>query len=148
LSYPLDNQQRDAILRDEDNTLVIAGAGCGKTTTVQGKINYILDKKLALPNEILVMSFSKDSTNDLKKKLDHLGVEIRTFHSLAYKIIKLSKRNPDIIDPNRAKRILDSLYSNLIKDENFMLQVTEFLINGIREPKIVFNFGNYEKFIN
>lgn len=148
LSYPLDNQQRDAILRDEDNTLVIAGAGCGKTTTVQGKINYILEKNFATPREILVMSFSKDSTNDLKKKLDHLGVEIRTFHSLAYKIIKHSKRNPDIIEPNRAKRLLDSLYSNLIKDENFMMQVTEFLINGIREPKTVFNFGNYEEFIN
>lgn len=148
LDYPLDQQQREAIVKDEDNTLVIAGAGCGKTTTVQGKINYILEKNFATPREILVMSFSKDSTNDLKKKLDHLGVEIRTFHSLAYKIIKHSKRNPDIIEPNRAKRLLDSLYSNLIKDENFMMQVTEFLINGIREPKTVFNFGNYEEFIN
>lgn len=148
LNYPLDEQQRDAIVRDEDNTLVIAGAGCGKTTTVQGKINYLLNKSLAKPNEILVMSFSKDSTNDLKKKLGHLEVEIRTFHSLAYKIIKLSKRNPDIIEPNRAKRLLASLYSNLIKDKNFMMQVTEFLINGIREPKTVFNFDNYEEFIN
>src|SRR5690606_5311406 len=59
LHYPLDNQQIDAIVKDEDNTLVIAGAGCGKTSTVQGKINYILEKNLALPHEIQLCHFLK-----------------------------------------------------------------------------------------
>lgn len=78
----MDKQQVDAILHDDDNTLVIAGAGSGKTTTVQGKVNYILKKRLAGLKEILLLSFAKKSADDLKEKLDYLGVECRLIENL------------------------------------------------------------------
>ena len=40
----LDLEQRIAILTDEDYNLIIAGAGSGKTTTMIGKIKYLIDK--------------------------------------------------------------------------------------------------------
>ncbi|MEG1010124.1 MAG: UvrD-helicase domain-containing protein, partial [Clostridia bacterium] len=40
----LDNQQIEAIIKDEENSLIIAGAGSGKTITIIGKILYILEK--------------------------------------------------------------------------------------------------------
>ena len=41
----LDEEQRRVILSDEDYTLVIAGAGAGKTTTVAAKVRYLVEKK-------------------------------------------------------------------------------------------------------
>ena len=41
----LDEDQRRVVLSDEDYTLVIAGAGAGKTTTVAAKVKYLVDKK-------------------------------------------------------------------------------------------------------
>ena len=40
----LDENQRKAILINDDNLLIIAGAGCGKTTTMAGKVKYLIDK--------------------------------------------------------------------------------------------------------
>lgn len=69
----LDKFQREAIFRDEDNSLVIAGAGCGKTTTIMGKVNY-LNKHLEVdPKEILLISFTKKSAKDLAEKLNIVG---------------------------------------------------------------------------
>ena len=43
---------------DEDNTQIIAGAGCGKTLTLQAKVKYLTENKNIKPNEILALSFS------------------------------------------------------------------------------------------
>ena len=52
------------------NTLLVAGAGSGKTTTIIGKINYLLNNGYQ-EKDILCISFTNASTNDLKKKLNH-----------------------------------------------------------------------------
>ncbi len=53
-----DEDQRRVVLSDEDYTLVIAGAGAGKTTTVAAKVKYLVDKKDIDPKKILVISFT------------------------------------------------------------------------------------------
>ena len=55
----LDEEQIKAILADEDYSLIIAGAGTGKTTTMAAKVKYLVDKKGINPSKILVMSFAK-----------------------------------------------------------------------------------------
>ena len=47
----LEESQKKAILENDENVCVNAGAGSGKTLTVLGKLIHILDKKLAKPNE-------------------------------------------------------------------------------------------------
>ena len=42
----LDEQQRKAIIIDEDNNLVVAGAGSGKTLTISGKVKYLVEKRI------------------------------------------------------------------------------------------------------
>ena len=54
----LDLQQRTAIITNEDNNLIIAGAGSGKTTTIVGKVKYIIDRFKAKPEEFLLISFT------------------------------------------------------------------------------------------
>ncbi len=88
--YPLDQQQISVILHDEDNTLVIAGAGTGKTTTIIGKVEYLVNKGLADTNEILVLAFTAKAANEMKERLIKRGrpnVSVKTFHSFGYDVI-------------------------------------------------------------
>lgn len=83
--HPLDAQQRNAIVTDEYNNLVIAGAGSGKTVTVLGKVRYLIEYLGVKPEEILLMSFTRKSVDDLRMRLERAGIEgvhCRTFHSL------------------------------------------------------------------
>ncbi|NHM15996.1 AAA family ATPase [Eggerthellaceae bacterium zg-887] len=81
----LDAQQRDAIVTDEYNNLIIAGAGSGKTLTVVGKVKYLVQRRGINPGEILVTSFTQKSVNELQERLEKAGlagVNCRTSHSL------------------------------------------------------------------
>jgi DNA helicase-4 len=88
---PLTDRQREAIVSDEDTTLVVAGAGTGKTSVVIGKIAYLLRHKLATPDEILVLSFTKAVQEELLDRLkgdnQKSPVDVRTFHSFGRKTI-------------------------------------------------------------
>ena len=60
----LDEEQRRVVLSDEDYTLVIAGAGAGKTTTVSAKVKYLVEKsplkKSRMLNRLTMDSDSRD----------------------------------------------------------------------------------------
>ena len=62
----LDDEQREVVLSNEDYTLVIAGAGAGKTTTVAAKVRYLVEKQGVNPEQILVISFTNKAVNELK----------------------------------------------------------------------------------
>ena len=85
----LDEQQRRAIVIDEDNNLVVAGAGSGKTLTISGKVKYLVEKKNIDPKDILLITFTKNATNEMTERINtKLGIPIEasTFHSLGSKI--------------------------------------------------------------
>jgi DNA helicase-4 len=83
----LDLQQRTAIISDEDNNLVIAGAGSGKTTTIVGKVKYIIDRYKAKPEENLIISFTKNVVITVANIIGIKGVEARTINKLNKVII-------------------------------------------------------------
>ncbi|MCM1130398.1 MAG: UvrD-helicase domain-containing protein [Roseburia sp.] len=87
----LDDDQRTAILSDEDYSLVIAGAGAGKTTTVAAKIKYLVDIKKVNAKDILVVSFTNKAVGELRERVNqqlHIDCPITTFHSTGIAIIK------------------------------------------------------------
>ena len=90
-THPLTVCQRESCVYDEDNVLVIAGAGTGKTSSMVAKAAYLVKKGLARPDEILMLAFGKDARQELEDRvyeLDYLnGVVTRTFHSLGKEII-------------------------------------------------------------
>lgn len=85
----LDDEQRRAVLCDARSNLVVAGAGSGKTLTICGKIKYLLEIGAAQKDEILVLSYSKASADDLKTRLTSVvdGVSVYTFHALGLNIL-------------------------------------------------------------
>lgn len=88
---PLTHPQAEAIVSDEDYCLAIAGAGTGKTSTVVGKIGYLIETGICRKDEILALAFARDAANELRERIrDRLQeeVEVRTFHSLGLEILR------------------------------------------------------------
>jgi len=88
--HPLTEKQRDAILSNDNRCLTVAGAGTGKTSTVVGKVGYLLKTQWCRPSEILLLSFSRETVRELEERVETIGggsVVIKTFHALGLKII-------------------------------------------------------------
>lgn len=87
----LDIQQREVVISEEDRTLVLAGAGSGKTLTIAAKVKYLCEVHDVSPQEILLLSFTKKSAAEMTERIqDRLGVplEATTFHKLGLDILK------------------------------------------------------------
>lgn len=87
----LDDEQREVVLSDEDYTLIIAGAGAGKTTTVAAKVRYLVEKRHIDPKQILVISFTNKAVGELKERINEgllIPCPITTFHSTGYAILR------------------------------------------------------------
>jgi len=125
----LDIQQRNAIVIDEKNNLVIAGAGSGKTLTILGKVLYLLKCGIS-PEEILLIAFTKKSAGELEERINRslfLGIKAITFHKLGLDIItKNNNERPDI-DDNMNTYIEDYFSKELIKHQDNVQIFLEFI---------------------
>ncbi len=89
-SHPLTHEQRASIVADEDATLVLAGAGSGKTSVITAKAGYLIESGTRKPEEILLLAYAKDAAKEMSERIEEKcgePLEARTFHSLAYEII-------------------------------------------------------------
>lgn len=115
----LDKEQIKAILSDEDYSLIIAGAGTGKTTTMASKVKYLVDVKKVDPSKIVVMSYTKKATEELEKRivLDFgLPAKVTTFHSLGLMHIReiFKDRKCYVVDENKKEEIFLEYFKNHI----------------------------------
>ncbi len=144
----LDIQQRTAVVTDEDNNIVIAGAGSGKTTTIVGKVNYVLERYKVRPEEILLISFTKESAKTLAKRIDIEGVEAKTFHKFGKDIIvEVEGKQPSIFEEAQFKPLLNRYFSDLIKNASYLQKVTEYFTNFLKPAKSQFEFENQGDYI-
>lgn len=122
----LDEEQRKAILVDEDYSLIIAGAGSGKTTTMAAKIKYLIEKKKVNPNEIILLSFTNKSVEDLDELLNqkfHLNVEVLTFHKLGMKFLRGVINQPiQIIGDGKMSAVLKEYMTKFVFPNKELLE--------------------------
>lgn len=90
-SKPLTSKQREACVIDEDNNLVLAGAGTGKTSTMVGRAGFLLQSRQAKPEQILMLAFANKAAAEMQerieKRLGDCGITASTFHKVGKDII-------------------------------------------------------------
>ena len=139
------NEKQLEAVKSLENTLVVAGAGSGKTFTIVNKIKYLLDNNIYKENELLIISFTNESVNDLKRKIDY-NLDIMTFHKLAITLIN----NPDMKISNEyyLKFIINEYfnsYGKYNKKQNKLIKriLQEMDIDNLK--KLIFTFINLYK---
>ncbi len=143
----LDLQQRTAILTDEDNNLIIAGAGTGKTTTILGKVHYVTARYAAAPREILLISFTNKSASDLASRMRIGEIEVKTFHKFGKDVIaEVEGQTPSIFDGEQFQAHLRRSFEELRQDPGYLGQAIKFFIEFLKRPKSPFEFENQDDY--
>lgn len=98
----LNEAQREAVMHGEGALLVLAGPGSGKTYTITQRIFYLLERENVKPENILVITFTKDAALSMQNRFQQLSPQILpvnfgTFHSVFYHIL----RESHILNPNQ-----------------------------------------------
>lgn len=127
LKYPLDQQQRESIVKLEDNLLVISSAGSGKTSTSVGKIKYLVDRRNVDPSRILPLTYTTKAASELSDRLGlaERGLVCHTFHSLAFRILaETTKEKPTICEKGL---ILQCFYHLIDTNPDFKKAINSFL---------------------
>ena len=137
-NYELDKYQME-IINNDGNILVIAGAGSGKTLTILGKINYLIENKICKPEQILVISFTNASINDIKSRIVH-NVDVFTFHKLAISILEKCHYNYSIC----SSTLLEFITNEIITCANYNEQKT--ILNFLNINKSYKNFLKMDEF--
>ncbi|WP_266064310.1 UvrD-helicase domain-containing protein [Brucella intermedia] len=161
----LSDQQREACIRLEDNNLLVASAGSGKSATMVGKVAYVLDKQLYRPEEILVLAFNKSAADELKERISRqLGVDptnlecrVTTFHALGRGIIEETEGRPpqlaDWVDhPAGEAKVIENIIDELMRsDPEFARLWVDLLVLHPKAdiPAAVFdNEVDYERYLS
>ena len=123
----LNDPQKEAVYHTQGPILVLAGAGTGKTGVLTTRLIRLLIEKIALPGEILSVTFTNKAANEMRERITNQigdmssGLKwLGTFHSVGAQILrfhpnKLGLENDFIIlDTDDQVRLL----KQIIKDEN------------------------------
>lgn len=139
--YELDKEQKQVVLSNSKNILVIAGAGSGKSLTIIGKIKYLINKQNINKEEILCISFTNDSCLSLKNNLlkNNIDIEVLTFHKLGMKILKENKQKVNITDID----VLDITIESFFNEEIY--QNPKYIGYILKYKKIKYTKNNYLK---
>ncbi len=126
----LNEQQKPAIYSTEKKILVLAGPGSGKTHTLIERLKIITEyKNNKLAKGTIICSFTKNSANDLKIKIEKRGINIEnifigTLDSFVYDIVNSFKNRWFIYKKNNLK------LGNLVK---VFPQNNQYKLNGIKD---------------
>jgi len=147
--------QIQAIASDEDNTLVVAGAGTGKTTTILGKLTYLIKRSKATAQEILLLSFTNSAVEEIKeriaKKLPDNKINVLTFHSFGFSIIgNATGHKPSLAFPNGSdkKRFLDNQFNLLLGRRDYLNIAIEYFAYYFKPTNLEHEFKDLNEYYN
>ena len=90
----LNDKQYEAVTNTEGPSLIIAGAGSGKTKVLTHKIAYLIGEKSVKPWNILAITFTNKAANEMKERVKNLvgdtasDIWMGTFHSICVRILR------------------------------------------------------------
>ena len=125
----LNPSQREAVMYNEGASLVIAGAGSGKTRVLTYKIAYLLQSGFH-PSQILALTFTNKAAKEMKSRIAKLvdstlasRLWMGTFHSVFLRILRTEAdrigftSNLTVYDSSDSKSLIRSILKEKQLDE-------------------------------
>ena len=142
-AHPLTKDQIEACIIDEDNNLVLAGAGTGKTSTMVGRAGFLLESKQAKPESILMLAFTKEASKEMQERMQQRinrdDVSISTFHKLGINIIS----KVEGVKPSISKYAEDNDSKDSIFKQDVSKWIDELLEEDSYKDKVIKYFEDY-----
>lgn len=138
----------DALDDSEGRQIIVAGPGTGKTEFLIQRVARIVESSRARPSEVVVLSFSRRASADLKRRIEEavgvtgVPVDVTTFHSLAIRLVEAvtgGQRPLPLTTPEQVglvRQILRGedpaswplLYQGILDSHAFSAEVADFLL--------------------
>lgn len=126
----LNEQQREAVLYNDGPSLVIAGAGSGKTRVLTYKIAYLLNTGNYSPYQILALTFTNKAAREMKERIASVvggatasRLWMGTFHSIFSRILRTHaerigfSRDFTIYDQSDSRSLIKTIIKEMSLDD-------------------------------
>ena len=147
LQHPLTEEQAKAIATDEDATLVLAGAGTGKTSVIVGKVAHLVYNLGVPPDEILVLAYNNKAAGEIRERLTGSlsRAHVRTFHAFGKHVITdITRTKPDVSplaeDYYKLKVAIQEVLDDIIGDSQLPEDMAEFIVRHHAPYRSAFDF--------
>ena len=157
----LNEFQREAVENNSGATLVLAGAGSGKTRVLTYKLLHLLAQKILKPNQILAVTFTNKAASEMKFRVSKMlnfpidKMWMGTFHSLSLKILRKNyekiglKKNFVIIDTDDQIKLIKKICEQEnIDTKDIPAKFFSNAIDGLKNRGIFFNELKPNKYRN
>lgn len=126
----LNTEQKDAVTTDNQYTIVLAGAGSGKTRVLVHRIAWLCTEKHYSPHSIFAVTFTNKAAAEMQERIQHLigegyfnGMWVGTFHGLTHRLLRMFSQqaklpsNFQLIDTEDQIRLIKRIFRELKIDE-------------------------------
>lgn len=126
----LNKEQQNAVITDSQYSLVLAGAGSGKTRVLVHRIAWLCLEKHYPSNSIFAVTFTNKAAAEMQDRIQNLigeghfsGMWVGTFHRLAHRLLRIFAKqanlptNFQLIDNDDQNRLVKRIFKELKIDE-------------------------------
>ncbi|MBJ7536407.1 DNA helicase II [Marinomonas transparens] len=142
----LNDKQRDAVAAPLQNSLVLAGAGSGKTRVLVHRIAWLMHAYELSPYSLMAVTFTNKAAREMQGRIEELvgvppqGMWVGTFHGLAHRLLRAHwrdaglKENFQIMDSDDQLRLIKRIMRELnIDDTRWPPKQVSWFINGQKD---------------
>ncbi|WP_315314493.1 DNA helicase IV [Pantoea vagans] len=134
-STPLNQSQCEAVVNGEDSLLVLAGAGSGKTSVLVARAGWLMERRLASADQILLLAFGRQAAEEMnariQSRLSAGDIQAKTFHSLALHIIREGSNKQPVI--SKLESDADARRALLLREWQQQCHEKKAMANGWRQ---------------
>ena len=154
----LDEFQKAAVENTNNQLLIVAGPGSGKTTVLTNRIAYLIKEKGVLPENCLAITFTRRAAGEMRERLEKLlsakseFINIHTFHSLCLAILK---ENHDAAGLSEDFKVISPQEKKLFNENELtddMLEFDDLITKTVQlfadYPQILKNYQNQFKYLS
>ena len=155
----LNERQREAVAAPRGSSLILAGAGSGKTRVLIHRIAWLIEQESLSPYSILAVTFTNKAAAEMRGRLEKLlaiparGMWVGTFHGIAHRLLRAHHRdaglpqNFQILDADDQLRLVKRVMISLDVDEKkWPARQALWWINGQKDeglrPSSIEDYGD------